>query len=84
VTVDATRRNRTVVGIQTVRQDPERRPVRAHGDNGVVWRAAYDGDGVRRKRLDAKGTIHYLGDYERNVGNGIDTTETSRVLGASG
>ena len=26
--------------------------------------------------MDTKGTIHYLGGYERNVGNGMDTTET--------
>ncbi len=45
-------------------------------ENGVTqWRATYDGDGSRRKRLDAKGTIHYVGPYERSVGNGQDVTE---------
>ena len=62
-------------GSQTVRYDPERRPVKVD-ENGVTeWRAAYDGDGSRRKRLDGKGTIHYVGPYERSVGNGQDVTE---------
>ena len=62
-------------GSQTVRYDPERRPVKVD-ENGVTeWRATYDGDGSRRKRLDGKGTIHYVGPYERSVGNGQDVTE---------
>lgn len=61
---------------QVVRYDPERRPVRVDENGVTVWRATYDGDGSRRKRLDGKGTIHYLGSYERSVGNGQDTTET--------
>ncbi len=45
-------------------------------ENGVTqWRATYDGDGARRKRLDGKGTIHHVGPYERSVGNGQDVTE---------
>jgi RHS repeat-associated protein len=40
-----------------------------------MCRFAYDGDGVRRNRLDENGTIHYLGGYERNLGNGAETTE---------
>ena len=44
--------------------------LRVNDGASVLWTAAYDGDGVRRKRVDAKGTIHYLGGYERNVGNG--------------
>ncbi len=60
---------------QTIRYDPERRPVRVD-ENGVTqWRATYDGDGARRKRLDGKGTIHHVGPYERSVGNGQDVTE---------
>src|SRR5207249_2693679 len=43
--------------------------------NDPVARFAYDGDGVRRKRLDANGTIHYLGRYESNRGNGATTAE---------
>jgi RHS repeat-associated protein len=40
-------------------------------------RAASDGDGVRRKRLDDSGTIHYVVAFQRNVGNGREsTTET--------
>jgi YD repeat-containing protein len=62
-------------GTQTISYDPERRPVRLAQGGQTVWRAAYDGDGVRRKRLDANGTLHYLGAYERNVGNGQDTSE---------
>jgi hypothetical protein len=41
----------------------------------AVWRAAYEGDGARRKRLVANGTIHYVsGAHERNVGDGQDTS----------
>jgi RHS repeat-associated protein len=65
----------TTRGNQAIKYDPLRRPVRLNAGGGTVWRAAYDGDGVRRKRLDANGTIHSLGAYERNVGNGQDTTE---------
>ncbi|MBI4492110.1 MAG: RHS repeat-associated core domain-containing protein [Chloroflexi bacterium] len=62
-------------GSQTIKYDPQRHPVRLDSGGTTVWRTAYDGDGVRRKRLDQSGTIHYLGAYERNVGNGLDTTE---------
>jgi RHS repeat-associated protein len=62
-------------GTATIRYDAERRPVRVNDGAAVLWRASYDGDGARRKRLDTKGTIHYLSGYERNVGNGADTTE---------
>ncbi len=64
----------TAKGDLSIKYDPERRPVRVQ-DSGTIYRVVYDGDGVRRKRLDENGTIHYLGDYERNVGNGSDTTE---------
>ncbi len=60
---------------QTIRYDPERCPVRVDENGVTLWRATYDGDGSRRKRLDAKGTIHYVGPYERSVGNGQDVTE---------
>ena len=66
--------NMTSKGSQTIKYDPEHRPVRVQ-DGGTIFRVVYDGDGVRRKRLDSNGTIHYLGHYERNVGNGSDTTE---------
>ena len=64
----------TAKGDLSIKYDPEHRPVRVQ-DGETIYRVAYDGDGVRRKRLDSNGTIHYLGDYERNVGNGSDTTE---------
>ncbi len=64
----------TAKGSQTIKYDPEHRPVRIQ-DGETIYRVAYDGDGVRRKRLDENGTVHYLGHYERNVGNGSDTTE---------
>jgi RHS repeat-associated protein len=62
-------------GSQALKYDPQRRPVRVHLATGAaeapVWRAAYGGDGARRKRLDAAGTVHYVGPhYERNVGTG--------------
>jgi YD repeat-containing protein len=58
-------------GSWAFRYDPERRPVRATKDGVTVWRAAYDGDGARRKRLDQLRTMYYAGPhYERNAGNG--------------
>ena len=39
-------------------------------------RAAYDGDGVRRKRDDSNGTVHYLGGYERKLAGGSETSDT--------
>ena len=64
----------TAKGDLSIKYDPEHRPVRVQ-DGETIYRVAYDGDGVRRKRLDSNGTVHYLGHYERNVGNGSDTTE---------
>jgi RHS repeat-associated protein len=56
--------------------DKEDRMVRAVLSGIVQARFTYDGDGKRAKRLDVNGTIHYVGGhYERNVGNGLDTTE---------
>ncbi|HEX5414308.1 MAG TPA: RHS repeat-associated core domain-containing protein [Chloroflexota bacterium] len=75
--------NLTSRGNQTIKYDTENRPVRLDVDGTssapgtTIARFAYDGDGTRRKRLDANGTIHYLGSYERNVGtnqNQIDVT----------
>jgi YD repeat-containing protein len=52
-------------GNHVLTYDPQRRPVRVHLATGAaeapVWRAAYGGDGARRKRLDAAGTVHYAG-----------------------
>ena len=39
----------TAKGTQTIKYDPERRPIRVQ-DGSSVHRATYDGDGVRRKR----------------------------------
>ena len=64
----------TARGTQTIKYDPEQRPILVR-DGSSVHRAAYDGDGVRRKRQDSNGTAHYLGGYERKVGNGANTTE---------
>jgi RHS repeat-associated protein len=70
---------------QTIRYNPEMRPLKVTGSGAPLARFAYDGDGVRRKRLDGKGTIHYLGSYERNLGNGVDTTEVvTKYYGALG
>ncbi len=61
---------------QALVYDPLRRPVRADANSRLIARFAYDGDGARRKRLDRNGTVHYLGVYERNVGNGTGATDT--------
>ncbi len=47
-------------GAQTVRYHSERRPVRVDENGVTLWRATYDENGSRRKRLDAVGTIHYF------------------------
>ncbi|TAK35827.1 MAG: hypothetical protein EPO21_04880 [Chloroflexota bacterium] len=65
----------TARGGQAFSYDPEIRPVRVDAGGATVTRFAYDGDSGRRKRLDVKGTVHAVGSYERNVGNGIDTSE---------
>lgn len=65
----------TTRGSQAIRYNPESMPVRVTA-GGTICRFAYDGDNARRKRLDGNGTVHYVGPYERNVGNGLDTTET--------
>ena len=51
------------------------------GAGGYIARMAYDGDGLRAKRVDNCGTVHYIGPhYERNVGNGQDTSEVISKL----
>jgi RHS repeat-associated protein len=63
------------------RYDPENRLVKVSQGAQYVARFAYDGDGKRVKRVDNYGTIHYIGPhYERNVGNGQDTTEVITKL----
>ena len=65
----------TARGTQTIKYDPERRPILVQ-DGSSVHRAAYDGDGVRRKRMDSNGTVHYLGAYERKLGRGVNSSDT--------
>ena len=64
----------TAKGTQTVKYDPEQRPIRIQ-DGSNYFRAAYDGDGVRRKRDDSNGTVHYLGGYERKLAAGSSSPE---------
>ena len=62
-------------GTQTIKYDPEQRPIRVQ-DGNSIHRSAYDGDGVRRKREDSNGTVHYLGGYERKLAGGSNSPET--------
>ncbi len=39
-------------------------------------RYTYDGDGVRRKRQDSNGTVHYLGGYERKLAADANSSDT--------
>ncbi len=76
----------TARGTETIKYDPEQRPIRVQ-DGNAISRATYDGDGVRRKRLDSNGTVHYLGGYERKLAGGSSSPETitkyySALLGA--
>ena len=64
----------TAKGTQTIKYDPEQRPIRIQ-DGTSIHRAAYDGDGVRRKRDDSNGTVHYLGSYERKLAGGSNSPE---------
>ena len=64
----------TAKGTQTVKYDPEQRPIRIQ-DGTSVHRATYDGDGVRRKREDSNGAVHYLGGYERKLAGGSNSPE---------
>ena len=65
----------TARGTQTIKYDPEQRPILVR-DGSSVHRAAYDGDGVRRKRDDSNGTVHYLGAYERKLAGIYNSPET--------
>ncbi len=65
----------TARGTQTIKYDPEQRPILVQ-DGTSVHRATYDGDGVRRKRDDDNGTVHYLGGYERKLAGGSSSPET--------
>ena len=65
----------TAKGTQTIKYDPERRPILVQ-DGTSIHRAAYDGDGVRRKRDDDNGIVHYLGGYERKLAGGSETSDT--------
>ena len=65
----------TARGTQSIKYDPEQRPILVQ-DGTSIHRAAYDGDGVRRKRDDSNGTVHYLGGYERKLAGGSSSPET--------
>ena len=65
----------TTKGTQIIKCDPERRPILVQ-DGTSIHRAAYDGDGVRRKRVDDNGTVHYLGGYERKLAAGANSSDT--------
>ena len=65
----------TAKGTQTIKYDPEQRPILVQ-DGSNYSRAAYDGDGVRRKRMDSNGTVHYLGGYERKLAADSNSSDT--------
>ena len=65
----------TAKGTQTIKYDPEQRPILVQ-DGTSIHRATYDGDGVRRKRDDSNGTVHYLGGYERKLAAGANSSDT--------
>ncbi len=65
----------TARGTQTIKYDPEQRPIRIQ-DGNAISRASYDGDGVRRKRQDSNGTVHYLSGYERKLAADADSSDT--------
>ena len=65
----------TAKGTQTIKYDPEQRPILVQ-DGSNYSRAAYDGDDVRRKRDDSNGIVHYLGGYERKLASGSESSDT--------
>ena len=65
----------TARGTQTIKCDPEQRPIRIQ-DGTNYYLSAYDGDGVRRKRMDSNGTVHYLGGYERKLAADSNSSDT--------
>ena len=46
------------------------------GAGVTISKYSYGGDGTRRKRLDANGTIHYAGSYEHNLGTNQAVQDT--------
>ena len=68
-------------GSQTIEYDADNRPIRVLAGGNPVCTFAYDGDGARRKRADASGTVHYVGDYERNATTGEVTKYYQAALG---
>jgi YD repeat-containing protein len=54
----------TTRGSQTIKYDPENRPLSVLVNPQIQVKFAYDGDEMRRKRLDVNGVVHYLGTYE--------------------
>ena len=65
----------TTKGTQIIKYDPEQRPILVQ-DGSSMHRATYDGDGVRRKRMDSNGTVHYLGGYERKLAADSNSSDT--------
>ena len=72
----------TARGTQTIKYDPEQRPIRIQ-DGNSIHRSAYDGDGVRRKRQDSNGTVHYLGGYERKLADTYNSEVVTKYYSAS-
>ena len=72
----------TAKGTQTIKYDPEQRPILVQ-DGTSFHRAAYDGDGVRRKRDDSNGTVHYLGAYERKLADIYNSETVTKYYSAS-
>ncbi len=72
----------TAKGTQTIKYDPEQRPILVQ-DGSNYSRAAYDGDGVRRKRDDSNGTVHYLGGYERKLADIYNSDTVTKYYSAS-
>ena len=72
----------TAKGTQTIKYDPEQRPILVQ-DGSNYSRAAYDGDGVRRKRDDSNGNVHYLGGYERKLADIYNSETVTKYYSAS-
>ena len=72
----------TARGTQTIKYDPEQRPIRIQ-DGTNYYLSTYDGDGVRRKRQDSNGTVHYLGGYERKLADTYNSEVVTKYYSAS-
>ena len=72
----------TARGSQTIKYDPEQRPIRIQ-DGTNYYLSTYDGDGVRRKRQDSDGTVHYLGGYERKLADTYNSEVVTKYYSAS-